>query len=165
MILDDTRISLVPGECQLICGANGAGKSTLLRILAGMERPVYPMIWQCMGMIVGVYGVGYDVDGEAQALLQTTVPVGASSGYTRTTFEALRGQGTPPALVQLGNELTESVRLFEGQRHALGTDNTPYEEEKKFGPTVFDAGLFVPAVSVREPVTLTVLRPPIASEP
>ena len=39
MILDDTRISLVPGECQLICGVNGAGKSTLLRILAGMERP------------------------------------------------------------------------------------------------------------------------------
>ncbi len=27
--------------------------------LAGMERPLYPMIWQCVGMIVGVYGVGY----------------------------------------------------------------------------------------------------------
>jgi len=26
---------------------------------AGMEVPRYPEIWQCVGMIVGVYGVGY----------------------------------------------------------------------------------------------------------
>ncbi|MDJ0739220.1 MAG: energy-coupling factor ABC transporter ATP-binding protein [Gammaproteobacteria bacterium] len=38
-ILDDVCVSLVSGECQLLCGANGAGKSTLLRILAGMEAP------------------------------------------------------------------------------------------------------------------------------
>lgn len=28
---------------------------------AGMERPAYPEIWQCVGMIVGVYGVGYAI--------------------------------------------------------------------------------------------------------
>jgi peroxiredoxin len=27
--------------------------------LTGMERPLYPFIWQCVGMIVGVYGIGY----------------------------------------------------------------------------------------------------------
>lgn len=27
--------------------------------LAGMERTNYPEIWQCVGMIVGVYGIGY----------------------------------------------------------------------------------------------------------
>ncbi|MGD1845860.1 MAG: alkyl hydroperoxide reductase [Salibacteraceae bacterium] len=27
--------------------------------LAEMETPAYPMIWQCVGMIVGVYGIGY----------------------------------------------------------------------------------------------------------
>lgn len=27
--------------------------------LAGMEAPRYPELWQCIGMIVGVYGVGY----------------------------------------------------------------------------------------------------------
>ena len=27
--------------------------------LVGMARPVYPSIWQCVGMIVGVYGLGY----------------------------------------------------------------------------------------------------------
>lgn len=26
---------------------------------AGMEEPRYPQIWQCVGMIVGVYGLGY----------------------------------------------------------------------------------------------------------
>lgn len=27
----------------------------------GIERPLYPGIWQCVGMIVGVYGIGYAV--------------------------------------------------------------------------------------------------------
>ena len=27
--------------------------------LIGMEPPKYPELWQCIGMIVGVYGVGY----------------------------------------------------------------------------------------------------------
>lgn len=27
--------------------------------LAGIEAPRYPEIWQCVGMIVGVYGIGY----------------------------------------------------------------------------------------------------------
>jgi small multidrug resistance pump len=30
----------------------------LFRVL-GMEPSNYPQIWQCVGMIVGVYGVGY----------------------------------------------------------------------------------------------------------
>lgn len=29
--------------------------------LMGMERPNYPEFWQCIGMIVGVYGVGYAI--------------------------------------------------------------------------------------------------------
>ena len=27
--------------------------------LAGLEQPNYPELWQCIGMIVGVYGIGY----------------------------------------------------------------------------------------------------------
>lgn len=30
-------------------------------IMAGMEMPRYPEIWQCIGMIVGVYGIGYAI--------------------------------------------------------------------------------------------------------
>jgi hypothetical protein len=28
---------------------------------AGLELPNYPEIWQCVGMVVGVYGVGYAI--------------------------------------------------------------------------------------------------------
>lgn len=28
---------------------------------AGLANPAYPQLWQCVGMIVGVYGVGYGV--------------------------------------------------------------------------------------------------------
>ena len=27
--------------------------------ITGIEHPNYPGIWQCVGMIVGVYGIGY----------------------------------------------------------------------------------------------------------
>ena len=33
--------------------------------LVGMEPPRYPAIWQCVGMIVGVYGIGYAVAARA----------------------------------------------------------------------------------------------------
>ena len=26
---------------------------------SGLDLPLYPQIWQCVGMIVGVYGIGY----------------------------------------------------------------------------------------------------------
>ena len=29
--------------------------------LTGMAEPLYPQLWQCVGMIVGVYGVGYAI--------------------------------------------------------------------------------------------------------
>ncbi len=32
---------------------------------AGMPTPNYPELWQCIGMIVGVYGVGYWIAGSA----------------------------------------------------------------------------------------------------
>ncbi|KAA1258504.1 AhpC/TSA family protein [Rubripirellula obstinata] len=32
-----------------------------LFVLTGIEPPNYPGIWQCVGMIVGVYGVGYGI--------------------------------------------------------------------------------------------------------
>lgn len=42
------------------------------------------------------------------------------------------------AFQQLGNELTESVTPLEGGLFAIGTDNTPYENQKRFGPTLVD---------------------------
>jgi len=40
--------------------------------------------------------------------------------------------------VQLGNELTEDVTLVEGDEFALGMDQTPYENERMFGPVYQD---------------------------
>ncbi|MDC0255638.1 hypothetical protein OAK75_12125 [Bacteriovoracales bacterium] len=36
--------------------------------LTGMTPPLYPEIWQCVGMIVGVYGVGYYFASKAPTL-------------------------------------------------------------------------------------------------
>ncbi|MHC4990258.1 MAG: hypothetical protein ACYTGC_04690, partial [Planctomycetota bacterium] len=40
--------------------------------------------------------------------------------------------------VRLGNELTERVGLMEGQKRAIGRDNTPHEQKRMFGPTLND---------------------------
>ncbi len=43
--------------------------------------------------------------------------------------------------VPLGDEIGEQVTLMRGERHAILRDNTPYEEQKRFGPTLYDAYL------------------------
>lgn len=47
------------GAYNLAWGAVTIAAPNLLFDLAGIERPNYPEIWQCVGMIVGVYGIGY----------------------------------------------------------------------------------------------------------
>ena len=47
------------GVYNLVWGAVVIAWPTLAFDLAGMEHPTYPEIWQCVGMIVGVYGIGY----------------------------------------------------------------------------------------------------------
>lgn len=42
------------------------------------------------------------------------------------------------AFVQLGNELTEDVSVVEGDRLAVGTDRTPYDSDRMFGPEYRD---------------------------
>lgn len=47
------------GIYNLLWGAAAIAWPNLLFDLAGIERINYPEIWQCVGMIVGVYGLGY----------------------------------------------------------------------------------------------------------
>jgi len=47
------------GVYNLVWGAVVIVFPHLLFDLCGLERMRYPQIWQCVGMIVGVYGVGY----------------------------------------------------------------------------------------------------------
>jgi dipeptidyl aminopeptidase/acylaminoacyl peptidase len=43
--------------------------------------------------------------------------------------------------VQLGNDLTEDVTLVKGQKKAIGTDGTPYDPDRMFGPAYEDVYL------------------------
>ncbi|MGP0567182.1 MULTISPECIES: hypothetical protein [unclassified Nitrospina] len=46
--------------------------------ILGMPPPIYPQLWQCIGMIVGVYGLGYwIVDSVGKPLIETNL-----YGYT-----------------------------------------------------------------------------------
>lgn len=49
----------IAGVYNLVWGAIVVLFPNLLFELAGMKLPKYPMIWQSVGMIVGVYGIGY----------------------------------------------------------------------------------------------------------
>jgi len=44
-------------------------------------------------------------------------------------------------VVKLEDELTESVSLIEGRDHAVGTDGTPWDRDRMFGPVYRDAYL------------------------
>ncbi|NBP79420.1 alkyl hydroperoxide reductase, partial [bacterium] len=47
------------GIYNLLWGAVTVLFPAWLFLLTGLEEPRYPFLWQCVGMIVGVYGVGY----------------------------------------------------------------------------------------------------------
>ncbi|MCO6044183.1 SelL-related redox protein [Aeoliella sp. ICT_H6.2] len=52
-------ILVVAGAYNLLWGAAVIAFPAWAFSLFGFESPPYPEIWQCLGMIVGVYGVGY----------------------------------------------------------------------------------------------------------
>lgn len=54
-----SRVLLLAGVYNLLWGAFVVLLPGVLFTWAGMEQPRYPELWQCIGMIVGVYGIGY----------------------------------------------------------------------------------------------------------
>lgn len=52
---------LAAAAYNLVWGAWVIFRPNDLFILTNIEPPLYPGIWQCVGMIVGVYGIGYAV--------------------------------------------------------------------------------------------------------
>jgi len=50
---------IAAGVYNIVWGAAVIIYPNLLFDFADMEPPKYPQIWQCVGMIVGVYGIGY----------------------------------------------------------------------------------------------------------
>jgi len=53
------RVLVAAGVYNLVWGAVTVLAPDWLFDLTGMAPPNYPFIWQCVGMIVGVYGIGY----------------------------------------------------------------------------------------------------------
>lgn len=54
-------VLLAAGAYNLVWGFFCIAFPTALFDAVGMEPPRYPELWQCIGMIVGVYGIGYAV--------------------------------------------------------------------------------------------------------
>jgi small multidrug resistance pump len=52
---------LAAATYNIIWGGFAVFFPSMLFELLGMERPNYPELWQCIGMIVGVYGIGYAI--------------------------------------------------------------------------------------------------------
>jgi small multidrug resistance pump len=72
---------------------------------SGLEKPgvplTYPQLWQCIGMIVGVYGVGYAVAGTDPARHWPVVLVGFLGkifGPIGYAYGVMTGE-TPPGLI------------------------------------------------------------------
>ena len=53
------RVLVAAGVYNLLWGALTVLVPGWLFDLTALDRPNYPFIWQCVGMIVGVYGIGY----------------------------------------------------------------------------------------------------------
>ena len=56
-----SRILLAAAGYNIIWGASVVLFPQWFFLLGAMEPPRYPEIWQCVGMIVGVYGLGYGI--------------------------------------------------------------------------------------------------------
>ena len=54
-------VLLFGGAYNLLWGTFVIVRPDLMFTWAGMDQPRYPELWQCIGMIVGVYGVGYAI--------------------------------------------------------------------------------------------------------
>ncbi len=56
-----TVILILAGVYNLVWGSWVVLRPNDLFDWTGINRPTYPGIWQCVGMIVGVYGIGYAI--------------------------------------------------------------------------------------------------------
>ena len=54
-----TYVLVAAGIYNIIFGITAVAIPNWFFTTAGMPAPTYPFLWQCIGMIVGVYGLGY----------------------------------------------------------------------------------------------------------
>jgi hypothetical protein len=92
------RWLLAAGLYNLVWGAVIIAFPNWLFDATGIERINYPEIWQCVGMIVGVYGIGYLIaagDSRTHWPIVLVVLLGKILGPIGFTMALLRGTFPP----------------------------------------------------------------------
>lgn len=136
--------------------------------LTGMEPPLYPFIWQCVGMIVGVFGVGYLAASRDPARHWPIVLVGLLGkifGPIGYAVGVARGE-VPPAFgwTLPTNDLVWWVPFTLILYHAFRTHSAPAggaettDAETALGEARTGSGRSVADLSREGPVLLVFLR-------
>lgn len=135
---------------------------------AGMERPLYPEIWQCVGMIVGVYGVGYLVaatDSNRHWPIVLVGLLGKIFGPIGFASALASGSFTPKAgLTILTNDLIWWIpfgvllwRAFEANASTPHPEDVP-QIEKGLEKFALESGESIAQASRTAPVVLVLAR-------
>lgn len=71
-----SKVLIAAGIYNILFGIFAVIFPSLYFSISGMEQPMYPQLWQCIGMIVGVYGIGYLIASNAPSKHWPIVLVG-----------------------------------------------------------------------------------------
>lgn len=163
-----SRWLIAAGVYNLAWGALTVLYPAWLFDLTGMEPPRYPFIWQCVGMIVGVFGVGYLAASRDPArhwpivlvglLGKVFGPLGYAVGVARGEVPAAFGWTLPT------NDLVWWVPFSMILYHAFRVNTAPADDGVRIGPEAALAeartgsGCSIADLSREGPVLLVFLR-------
>ena len=106
-LLDDIRLSFLPGAKIGVIGPNGAGKSTLLRIMAGLESAFTGEAWAAKGVRVGYLPQEPTLD--AERTVRETIMEGLR--VERSLIESFENVSAKLAVAYCEETLAEMSRL------------------------------------------------------
>jgi hypothetical protein len=163
-----TTCLIAAGAYNLAWGALTVLFPDWLFSLTGMERPNYPFIWQCVGMIVGVYGIGYLAAARDPARHWPIVlvgllgkifgPVGYVMGVVQGTVPAAFGVTIPTNdLIWWIPFAAILMYAFRVNTDTAGEATAP-DLETALAEATTQSGTSLAAVSRSSPVLLVLLR-------
>jgi peroxiredoxin len=163
-----TTCLIAAGAYNLAWGALTVLFPDWLFSLTGMERPNYPFIWQCVGMIVGVYGIGYLAAARDPARHWPIVlvgllgkifgPIGYAMGVLQGTVPAAFGVTIPTNdLIWWIPFAAMLVHAFRVNTDTAGEATAP-DLETALAEATTQSGTSLAAVSRSSPVLLVLLR-------
>ncbi|APZ90910.1 SelL-related redox protein [Fuerstiella marisgermanici] len=143
----------------------------IFRITGAKPLPAYPELWQCIGMIVGVYGVGYAIAARAPFIHWPIVLVGLLGKILGPVgFLLSMSSGRLPAKLGwtiLTNDLIwwipftlilwHAARFHQSRREEI-TVRTPTRKIDPLGRMVSQRGATLIELSRRKPVLVVFLR-------